>query len=62
MNVHLVFKGEYRESLEEIKNMVPKEVLHMASVTSFAISLVANKTFLSRHLFNNYGEGPIKIF
>lgn len=45
-NAHLVFEGECRESLEEIKNMVVKEVLHMPNATSFAISLVASKTYL----------------
>lgn len=62
MNTHLVFKGEYIKSLEEIKNMIAEEFLRMPNATSFPISLFANKTFLSCHLFNDYGEGLTKFF
>jgi hypothetical protein len=61
-NAHLVFEGEYRKSLEDIKNMIVEEVLCMPNATPFAISLVVSKTFLSCHLFNDYGEGPIEFF
>jgi hypothetical protein len=33
----------------------------MRNSTSFAITLVVNKTFLYHHLFNENGEGPIEL-
>ncbi len=45
-----------------MKNMVVEEVLHMPNVTSFVISLIMNKMFLSCHLFNEDGEVLVDFF
>jgi hypothetical protein len=60
-HVRFVFNGKCRESLEEMKNMVAKEVLRMANVTSFVIALIVSKTFLSSHLFNENGQGTNEL-
>ncbi len=44
-----------------MKNMVAKEVLRMANVTSFVIALIVSKTFLSSHLFNENGQGTNEL-
>jgi hypothetical protein len=54
--VHPISKGKCRKSLEEMKNMVVEEVLCMPNVTSFAISLVANKTFVFHRLLMKMGK------
>ncbi len=53
--------GKCRESFKEMKNMVVKEVLCTPYAMSSAISLVANKTFLSHHLFNEDGQGIVEL-
>jgi hypothetical protein len=58
---HHVFEGKCKESFEEMKNMVAEEVLHMPNATSFAISLIVSKMFLSCHLFNEDGEVLVEL-
>ncbi len=41
--------------------MVVKEVLCMPNVRSSVISLVVSKTFLFHHLFNEDGQGIVKL-
>jgi hypothetical protein len=41
--------------------MVVNEVCHTSSTTSSVIILFTNKSFLSRHLFNKDGEGPVEF-
>jgi hypothetical protein len=54
-------KENCKESLEEMKNMVIEEVLRTPNATSSTISLVASKTLLSHHLFNEDGEVPMEF-
>lgn len=61
MHVHPISKGKCKKSFEEVKSMVAKEVLHMPNVTSSAIALVASKTFLFCHLFNEDGEVLVEL-
>jgi hypothetical protein len=36
-------------------------VSHTPGATTLAIALVANKTFLSEHLLNKDGKGPVEV-
>jgi hypothetical protein len=45
-----------------MKNMVVDEVYCTLTITSLAITLSTNKSFLSHHLFNEDGEGPMELF
>jgi hypothetical protein len=56
MHVHPIFERKCKESVEKMKSMVAKEVLHTPNVTSFAISLVASKTFLSHYSSMRMGK------
>jgi hypothetical protein len=42
--------------------MVVNEVCHTPIATTFTIVLSTNKTFLSCHLFNEDGQGPMELF
>jgi hypothetical protein len=44
-----------------MKNMVVEEVCRMPISTTLVITLFTSKTFLSRHLFNEDGEGPMEV-
>jgi hypothetical protein len=61
MHVHPIYKGKYRESFKEVKSMVAKEVLCAPNVTSSTIALVASKTLLFHHLFNEDGEYFVEL-
>jgi hypothetical protein len=50
-------KGSCRKVVEQVKALIPQEVF----CTSSTIVLVASKIFLSHHLFNKDGEGPVEI-
>jgi hypothetical protein len=52
----------FRESSKEMKNMVTDEVYCIIIITTLAIALYMSKTFISRHLFNEDGEGPMVFF
>ncbi len=41
--------------------MVIDEVCHISTNTTLAIALSMRKTFLSHHLFNEDGEGPMEL-
>ncbi len=53
---HLVLKGNCREVVKQVKALIQEEVFH----TSSTIVLVASMGFLSHHLFNEDGEGPME--
>ncbi len=42
--------------------MVANEVCHTPTTTSLTIALFANKSFLSRHLFDEDGKGLVELF
>jgi hypothetical protein len=44
-----------------MKNMVVEEVCRMTLATTLAITLSTSKTFLSRQLFNEDGEGHVEV-
>jgi hypothetical protein len=44
-----------------MNNMVVDEVCRTPTATSLVITLFANKSFLSRHLFNKDGEGLVEF-
>jgi hypothetical protein len=54
--------GNYKESLEEIKRSVTKEVNCMPNAKMFMISLSASKTFLARHRLNDCSDGKVELF
>jgi len=58
---HPIFEVKCRKAFEEMKKMVIEEVLRMPTTTSLAIALVVIRTFLSHHLFNEDGEGPMEF-
>ncbi len=41
--------------------MLVEEICHMPISTTLAITLSISKTFLSRHLFNDDGEGHVEV-
>ncbi len=59
---HLVVNNKCRESFQEMKNMVADEVCRTPFTTTLTIVLSTNKTFLSRHLFNEDGQGLVELF
>ncbi len=60
-HTHLVSNGKCMEPFKEMENMVGKEVLRMLNVTSSMMTLVVNKKFLCRHLFNENVQGIIEL-
>ncbi len=59
---HLVEDGKWKESLEETRRFIIEEVDRMHDVKMFAISLNASKTFLARHLLDDYSDGKMEFF
>ncbi len=57
-HVYLIANDKCREALEKIKGLIKVEVF----CTPNAIALIANKTFLFHHLFNEDGEGLVEFF
>ncbi len=60
-HAHAIVNNKCKESFKEMKNMVVEEVCCMPVSTTLAITLFTSKTFLSRHLFNEDGEGPVEV-
>jgi hypothetical protein len=61
IHAHAIANNKCKESFKEMKNMVVEEVCCMPISTTLAITLSTSKTFLSRHLFNEDGEGPVEV-
>jgi hypothetical protein len=61
MHDHLVLKGYYGEVFDQVKSLVEEEVSRTLGATALTIVLVVSKTFLSEHLLNKDGEGPLKV-
>ncbi len=47
--------------MEQVKAFVKEEVFCTLVVTMSAIVLVVSKIFLSKHLLNEDGEGPVEV-
>jgi hypothetical protein len=60
-HAHPVANNKCGKSFQEMKNMVANKVCCMPTTTILIIALFVNKTFFSYHLFNENGEGPIKL-
>ncbi len=58
---HPFAKGMCKEALEEIDVFVEGQVFHILDARIFAITSNASKAFLTHHLFNDNGEGPVQI-
>jgi hypothetical protein len=50
------------EFLEEIRRLIVEEVVRMPKVKMFVISMNASKTFLVKHLLNDYNHGKVEFF
>jgi hypothetical protein len=49
------------ESLKETKRLIAKEVDCMLDAKMSMISLSANKTFFTKHLFDDYNNGKMEL-
>jgi hypothetical protein len=54
-------EGHFKKVLDQVKFLVEEEVSCTLGATTLAIVLVANKTFLSEHLLNKDGKGPVEV-
>jgi hypothetical protein len=50
------------EFLEETRRLIVEEVVRMPKVKMFVISMNASKTFLVKHLLNDYNHGKVEVF
>jgi hypothetical protein len=60
-NYH-VANGKCKESLEETRRLITKEVVCTPYAKMFVISLNASKTHLVGHLLDDYNNGKVKLF
>ncbi len=58
---HLVVSGKSRESMDEIRRLIVKEVDHTLKAKIFVILLGANETFLVMHLLDDSGYGIVEL-
>ncbi len=56
---HPIVDGKCKESLEETKRLIIKEVNCTPNVKMYVISLSANKTFFAKHLLDDYSDGKV---
>ncbi len=61
-HAHPVVDDKCGKSFQEMKNMVANEVCCTPNATISPITLFVSKTFLSHHLFNEDGQGPMEFF
>jgi hypothetical protein len=54
-------EGHLKKVFDQVKFMIEEEVSRTLGATALAITLVANKTFLSKHLLNKDGKGPVEV-
>jgi len=57
---HLVVNCKSKESMDEIRRLIVKEVNHILNAKIFVILLGANKT-LAMHLLDDSGYGIVKL-
>ncbi len=58
---HPVANGKCKESLEETKRLIIKEVNYMLNAKIFTISSNANKIILARHLLDDCSDGKVEL-
>ncbi len=58
---HLVVNGKSRESMDEIRRLIVKEVDHTVNAKISVILLGANETFLVMHLLDDSGYGIVEL-
>ncbi len=58
---HLVANGKCKESMDEIKRLIIKEVDCTLDAKISMISLGVNKTFLAMHLLNDSGNDIVEF-
>ncbi len=58
---HLVANGKCKESMDEIKRLIIKEVDCTPDAKTSMISLGVNKTFLATHLLNDNGNDIVEF-
>ncbi len=58
---HFVANGKCKESMNEIKRLIVKEVDCMFDVKISLILLGANKIFLATHLLDDSGDGIVEF-
>jgi len=58
---HHVANGKCMESLKETRRLIAKEVDCMLDTKMSMISLSANKTFLTKHLFDDCNNGKMQL-
>ncbi len=58
---HLVVNGNSKESMDEIRRLIVKEVNHTPNVKISMILLGVNKTFLAMHLLDDSGYGTVEL-
>ncbi len=54
-------EGRSRKMFEQVKSLVEDEASHTPRATTSAIALATSKTFLSEHLLNKDGQGPVEV-
>ncbi len=58
---HHVVDGKCMESMNETRRLIIEEVDLTPNAKIFAILLCVSKTFLATHLFNENGDGLVKL-
>jgi hypothetical protein len=58
---HPVVDGKCKESMNETRRFIEKEVNHTLDAKIFVISLSASKTLLAMHMFNESGNGLVEL-
>ncbi len=63
LGVHncLVVDRKCRESLDETRTLITKEVVCTPIAKTFAIPFNASKTFLARHMFDDCNNGTMEL-
>jgi translation initiation factor IF-1 len=56
-----MMEGHFNKVFDQVKFLVKEEVSRTLGATTLAIALVANKTFLSKHLLNKDRKGPVEV-
>jgi len=61
VNNHLVVDGKCKESLDETRKLITKEVVCLLNAKTFVIPFNANKTFLAKHLLDDCNNGKMEL-